>query len=74
MHRANLPVSREHQRWMLQTMKKIMVPKNLNDYNEQYGTLSKDSFNTVTNTILDSGFADHIVSYDDFVWRGEHVE
>ncbi len=71
MLEAKIPVSRTHQRWMLKTMKKLMTPENSQD---PFGTLNKKDYITVTKAIKDSGFTDHIISFDDFVWRGSNAK
>ena len=71
MVEAQIPVSRTHQRWMLKTMKKLTTPENSQD---SFGTLNKKDYVTVTRAIKDSGFTDHTISFDDFVWRAPNVQ
>ncbi len=63
-----IPFSRGHQQWMLTTMENIMKPKT--DM-ASYGHLSEESFKNVMTTILDTGFSDQRIDYNDFVWSGE---
>ena len=71
MRNTKIPFSRVHQRWMLKTVKKLMTPK---DSHEPYGRLNRKNFATVTRTIKDTGFTDHVISFDDFVWGDADVQ
>lgn len=70
MEKVKIPFSKGHQRWMLDKMKDIMQPK---DAKTAIGTLSSSSFKTVVDTLVDAGFNDTRLSFEEFFWSTEHV-
>jgi NitT/TauT family transport system substrate-binding protein len=71
MRAANLPFSLTHQRWMLRTIKSLMMPP---DGTEALGHLSRRSFEPVGAALLQAGFADRLPSYEVFVRSADHVD
>lgn len=71
MNEAKIPFSKVHQSWMLSIMEKIMTPYAGPDLSSK---LSEESFYTVMDTIIQSGFSDIRVNYQDFVWSAPDAQ
>ena len=71
MRAANLPFSLTHQRWMLRTIKSLIAPP---DGPDEFGQLSRGSFEPVAAALLQAGFTDRLPSYEVFVRSSDHAD
>jgi len=71
MRAANLPFSLTHQRWMLRTITSLIAPP---DGPDEFGQLSRRSFEPVAAALLQAGFTDRLPSYEVFVRSGDHAD
>ncbi|WP_316896882.1 ABC transporter substrate-binding protein [Pseudodesulfovibrio indicus] len=62
MRAAKVPASRVHQRWMLRRMEDIIM----SDMDTTLGVLRKEDFESVAKALVDTGFLDEHVPYEDF--------
>ena len=68
MKLANVPFSYEHQRWMLERMRDIVVP----DEGQTMGVLSQKDYDQVGKALMEAGFVKKVPSYEDFTREVAH--
>jgi NitT/TauT family transport system substrate-binding protein len=65
LRRAHVPTSRVHQRWMLEKMKKLILPDDASA-----GVLRKKDYEATRETLKDLGIISSTITYDSF-YRGK---
>lgn len=65
MHDAHVPANRPHQLWMLKRMEDIIIDEDT----PELGTLHKEDYDRVKQTLIESGFIKNAPPYEDF-YRG----
>lgn len=68
MRQAKVPANRAHQKWMLERMRDLIVPQNID---EEMGQLSPSGYAAVTDALRDMGHITTATEYDNFTGRND---
>lgn len=71
MKQAKVPANRVHQKWMLERMKDIIMPRNAND--PQIGVLRQQDFILVADELQKAGLIKKIPDFSGFIFKGDTI-